>query len=676
MSEQEALDRLAALVVAEKDRIVRLWSKRLLAEAPAFLDIPGKDLRQPLGGMVEELVRLLQDRKEEALRLWPEWVRSHGARRYDQRFDAGDLLREFKALQQVLLRVCARRLGELDVDLAELIAELVWEAAAAAQESFARSLRAEEVRFREAAVMESVLHQVEVGILVAEMDGTLSFATPPVERLIGVPVRSLVGARAAQLMPPILAELSARHPDGRSFRAAEMPLVRALKEQRPVRGVLMVLNRADGKEVLLEMGATPLWEEGPDGGMAGVIQTMADRSATAEKTRELAQAYEELRRLQGRLLQRTRTEALGQLASGAAHALNNFLNVLRLRIVLMRREFKPEHLDALDRTVGNIGGLVSRLQEFSVTRAEEELHSIHLDELVEDALQLARSELERTETPVGLETDLSARGCVSVDEGFFREMVVNLLFIARDRMPSGGKLEVRTKQGEEWLTLRVTDTGPAYSSEELGRLFEPLKGKAQPAQLSLLLAVARSQVQRWGGELRCYNREDGEGATFEVRLPLAQEEPVCPAPREVQRRPRRPYRARQVLVVDDEPENARMLAELLTEEGYEVVVAHSGAEALRAWAARPFQAALLDAVMPEMSGWELARQLRQRSPDVLLAMVTGMDVRGQSRASLALVDAVFRKPLDVAALDEFLSQSGGLPPEREGAAVPPMVPQG
>lgn len=669
MSEHEAIEKLAALVTAEKDRIIRLWSKRLATEGPGFLEIPGRDLRQPLGEIVDELARLLLDRGEEALRLWPEWVRPHGARRYDQRFDVEDVLREFKTLQQVLLRVCARKLGGLDIEMAELIADLTCEAAAAAQASFTRSLRTEEVRFREAAVMESVLHHVEVGILVVELDGTLSFATPPVERLIGVPVRSLVGGRASQLMPPILAQLDARHPDGRPFRAGDLPLVHALKERVPVRGVLMVLKRADGKEVLLEMGATPLWEETPEGTtVIGVIQTLADRSETAEKTRELSLAYEELRRLQGRLMQRTRTQALGQLASGAAHALNNFLNVLRLRITLLRRDFKPQHLDALDRLVGSIGELVARLQEFSVSRLEEELRAVSLDAVVADAVQLVRAELDRPEGALAVNVTLAAPGHVNVDEGFFREIIINLLFIARDRMPSGGAVEIRTEREDETLVLCITDTGAAYSDEEMSRLFEPLKGKPQVAQLSLLLATARNQVQRWGGDLRCFNREGGTGVTFQVRLPQVE------APeREVVEAPPRRARAcqtQQVLVVDDEPENAQMLAELLRDEGYEVAVAHSGAEALQAWQARPFQAALLDALMPEMSGWELARELRRRTPDALLAMVTGMDVRGQNRANLALVDAVFRKPLDVAALDEFLSSPGGPRDGNEEAPAP------
>ncbi|HLL55386.1 MAG TPA: hybrid sensor histidine kinase/response regulator, partial [Myxococcaceae bacterium] len=77
---------LIELLDREKDRIVRLWSKRVRAES-FNVEVPGRDLREPLGRLVDQLHRLLDERGEEAVRLWPEWVRAHGALRYDQRFD-------------------------------------------------------------------------------------------------------------------------------------------------------------------------------------------------------------------------------------------------------------------------------------------------------------------------------------------------------------------------------------------------------------------------------------------------------------------------------------------------------------------------------------------------------------------------------------------------------------
>ncbi len=597
----DPITELTHLLEDERERVVRLWAKRLRADLHE-VQIPGRDVRAPLAELLDELTRLLESRGEDALRLWPEYVRPHGARRYDQHFEADDLTREFVALELALFKVAAKRFGDVPIGLASLIAEVSGEGLAAAEAGYARVLRTEEVRFKEAAVMESVLHHVDVGILLAELDGTLSFATPPVSRILGVPMRALVGARASQSLVPVLTQLNARHLDGRPFRIADMPFARALKERRPIRNVQMTFDRSAGDQVIIEMSATPIWEEEASGQMYGVIQTITDRTERAQKTRELAEAYEELRALQGKLLQRTRTQALGQLASGAAHALNNFLNVLRLRITLLRREFKPEHLDALDKTVRNIGDLVARLQEFSVQRTEETLKDVGFDQLVTEALELTRSELSNPEHPLEVEAELHAEGQVRVDAGFFRELLVNLLLAARDRMSAGGTLRLQSKREGDWLAVELKDAGPRYSEEELARLFDPLKGKSATPQLSLLLAVSRNQVQRWGGELACENNPNGEpGATFRLKLPLAQAEAtVRPAPPRAP--PRRFQRTRRVLVVDDDPDNARMMAEVLTDEGYQVQLANSGAEALAGWGDGSFDAVLLDAQMPGMSG--------------------------------------------------------------------------
>lgn len=668
MTPNETIDTLADLVQEERERLTRLWAKRLREELYE-LDLPGRDLRAPLRRLIDELARLLDERPDEVLRLWPEVVRPHGAFRYDQRFEPEDLVREFKALEEVLLRVYSRRHeGKLEPEVAEFITELVGEANASAQASYARVLRTEEVRFREAAVMESILYHMDVGILLAEVDGSVSFATPPVSRLIGVPMRSVVGARASASLAPVLEQVHAHHPTGEPFRVADMPFMRALQERGPVRGGMMVVERPGGGEAWLEMSATPIWEEG--GELAGVLQTLTDRTEAATKTRELTNAQDELRRLQGRLLQRTRAQALGQLASGAAHALNNFLNVLRLRITLLRREFKPEHLDALDRTVGQIGELVGRLQEFNVQRTEEVLKDVPLDAVVREALELVRGELERGAHPVAVDLHLGDPGLVHADAGFLRELVVSLLLAARDRMEKGGRLDLATQaEGAERVMLRIQDEGPPYALEELSRLFDPLNREAGAPQAALQLAVVQAQVQRWGGELTVENAQTGGGGAFVVRLPRVKAvHEQEPRPEAVTMGPRRFQQTRRVLVVDDDMDNARMLAEVLGDEGYDVQVAQSAEVALQLWERRRYDAALLDALMPDMTGWELARVLRQRTPQALLAIVTGMDVRGQSRATLALVDAVFRKPIDVGALDEFLSQKETPAPTSEDSA--------
>lgn len=660
----DPIEALAVLLEEERDRIVRLWAKQLKFEL-YDMSFTLRDAREPLDSMVHELARLLRERGELAFRLWPEVVRTHAALRYDQHFDADDLVRELNLFERVLLRAYARRYGGVTLEAADTIALLVGEATAALQASFARILRTEEVRFKEAALMESILEHVDIGIVLEEVDGTISYATPAVGKLLGVPVHSLIGSRG-QAFATVLAQVDARHMDGRPFGIFDMPFVDVLEGGAPVRGVWMSLHRPDGRESIVEMDATAIRELGPGGKIIGVIQTMTDRTETAIKTRELSVANEELRRLQGRLLQRTRTQALGLLAGGAAHTLNNLLNVIELRLTLMRREPKLEHFDALERTIRSISDLVARLQEFAVSGAEERLVAVEVERVAQEALELVRPELTGGERRIQVVTQIEPGARVRVDETLFRELLVNLLLVAVERVAGGGKVQLRSTRVGPWIETAVDDTGPPYSPEDLAHLFDPLKGTspAPAPELSLLLAVGRSHVERWGGTLECENVLEGVGATLRVRLPPAVEEAAAVSVAAEERQPpaiRRGPAAQNVLVVDDDLDNARMMAEVLSEEGYDVKVANSGEAALAAWQAGSFQAALLDAVMPDVSGWALARELRDRSPDALLAMVTGADVRGQNRANLALVDAVFRKPVDVAALDEFLSRSEAAP---------------
>jgi CheY-like chemotaxis protein len=288
---------------------------------------------------------------------------------------------------------------------------------------------------------------------------------------------------------------------------------------------------------------------------------------------------------------------------------------------------------------------------------------IRLGEVAQEAADLTRADQSRADRALELELDLNDEGMVRADPTMLRELLVNLLLHARDRTPPGGRIRLFTGVKNQAVELSLRDGGKPYSQEELSRLFDPLRGKSKLPQLSLLLAVAKNQVERWGGSLLCENAADGEpGVLYRFHMPLAeeQEDEAGPAAGQASTVPsgtKRFQQTRQVLVVDDDLDNARMMAEVLTDEGYQVSVAHSGPEALKLWEVRRFDAALLDAMMPDLSGWELARELRSRTPDILLAVVTGGDVRGQNRANLALVDAVFRKPVDVGALDEFLSQS-------------------
>lgn len=671
-SAQGAVAALATLLSEEKGWICRHWAKELRSEIEE-LEVAGRDLRAPLDPLVEGLARLLVERGEEGLRLWPDTLRAHAALRYDQHFDPEDLAREFKALHQVLLQAYVRRHHRLDPELAVLLASLLGEAQGAVQAAYTRLLRTEEVQAREAALMESVLHNVDVGILLRELDGSVSYATPMAGRLFGVPGRALMGAQASDVFGKLLGRVDARHLDGSPFRVKDMPCLRVLKEKTEVRGVWMTLRRPPrGEEAFLELNATPVWDPARPGELVGVISTLSDRTETALQSRSLRRAYEELHRLQLRLVQKARGQAVGFLAGGAAHALNNLLNVLRLRLTLLRRDPGPGQIAELDRTVERIGHLVSSFQQLATPAAPEELQTVDVAPLVQETAELLRPELAGATPPIALGVQVGGPGRVRADAGLLRELVFDLVLFARDRMKEGGPIDLSAEVHDRTVVVRIADLGPSFTEEELLVLADPLKGPTSAPGRALVVASGRAQVQSWGGEFVVSNREAGAGVLYTLKLPLlAEEQPqerLSTASRIIPEG--RVHQARSVLVVDDDPDNAIMMADVLTEEGYEAQVATGAKEALELWKRHGFDAALVDALMPDVSGWELVRELRRLSPQVLLAIVTGADVRGQSRESLATVDAVFQKPVDLSALDDFLSR-----PEAASAPESPPLPE-
>jgi len=661
---------LAEVVRKDESRIVRLWSKRLLVEFHER-QFPSRELRPQLEELVAELARLLEQRGDDVTILWPEAVRSHGLLRYEQRFEADELAREFKALHEVLLRVYVRRRGEVEPEVAELLAELIGEAVASVETSFARAVRTEEIRFREAGMMETVLHHVDLGILLTDADGRIAFANPPSGRILGLPIRLMVGAQSPKQLGQLLEQIDARRPDGKPFRVPDLPHRRVLLERVPVRGVWMEVRRPGGGRASLEMSATPLWEEGDRQTLVGVIQTITDRSVLVQTSRALSGASQEVERLQAELGSATRARALVQLATATSHSLSNALNALHLRLKLMRGEVDAEHLNELDGTVGRLGELVKRLQEFTVQPDQAQVTNCPLVPVVQQALEVVGPRLRGGKHPLRVQLDLGdAEGLrVRADADMLRELFYGFALTARERMAEGGTLEFSVRPRGEMAEVVLTDSGGALTEDDLEALFEPFaSGHPVESGTSLILAEGRQRAAAWGGSLTA--ESTGEGLLLSLALPLAAAAEVRePGPEGLSPGARLLPLHHRVLVVDDDPDNARMLAEVLGDEGYDVRVASGAREALRLFDERQFDAALLDAVMPGVSGWELAEQLRERKPDLLIAMVTGMDVRGQSRESLALVDAVFRKPVDMGALDDFLTRAERNAPDAEGPSV-------
>lgn len=354
------------------------------------------------------------------------------------------------------------------------------------------------------------------------------------------------------------------------------------------------------------------------------------------------------------LLHEERMHAMGVLASGVAHDLNHVLNIVALRVATLRADpalhASAQTLDALSHVVTDAARVVARLQDLARKRRDRPSEPLDLTAVLTGAVEMARSEADAME--VRIEANVPHLPLVRGSAAELAHVFGSLLAHAREQMPKGGTVHVRAREDHGRVCVTIRDSGKGLGQEDLTRLFDPFSGVGGESALGL--SVAWGVMSRLGGQLSA-SSQPGEGTSFALWFPLAsplpRREPASPAPRSLLRQ------RRQILLVDDEADNLDVLREVLELEGHEVATARSGPEALaRIDAGEHFDLVLCDVGMPEMSGWQVARELAGRSPRPPVWMLTGWaNEIGDSDPRLRTVRGVLAKPLDLDRLRTLLA---------------------
>jgi signal transduction histidine kinase len=362
--------------------------------------------------------------------------------------------------------------------------------------------------------------------------------------------------------------------------------------------------------------------------------------ARREAERRLGESVSERARLEADLRQAQKMEAIGRVAGGIAHDFNNLLTVITGYSGLVLESLKPDdplRPDILEiRAAGlRAASLVSQLLAFGRRQALAP-KAVDLDAVLADTEKLLRRVIDEDVTV------LVRRGCapahVRADPGQLAQAIMHLAVNARDRMPRGGLLRIETASVDlddaargrgalapgAYVTLAVSDTGPALAEEERGRVFEPFWKPPGRAEGGLGLAMAHGFAKHAGGHLEVAS-EEGGGTTFRLYLPRAEEASES-APRAAAPDPASaPPDKETVLLVEDEAGVRKLVRELLRRSGYAVLDAATGADAL-ALAARhagPISVLLTDVIMPGMSGRELVERLLARRPEMRAVVMSG-----------------------------------------------------
>ena len=402
------------------------------------------------------------------------------------------------------------------------------------------------------------------------------------------------------------------------------------------------------------------------------LAALALRSARLfeERTR----AYGELAAAQDQLVRTEKLRALGEMASGVAHDFNNLLaSVLGRAQLLMRRVQDPQQLQwlrVIERSALDGAQTVRRLQEFTRIRRDAPMVPLDVTQVVRDALEITRSRWREEPVSRGVvidvRTELPTVPPVLGDAAELREVLTNLILNAVDAMPEGGTLTLVTRATEDQVEVAVSDTGVGIPAAVRDKIFDPFFTTKGPQGTGLGLSMTYGIVSRHGGSITV-DSEEGRGSTFRLSFPSAATvEPPAAAPaRVVDAGPVRPLRC---LIVDDEEPVRAMLADAVESVGHHATAVEGGAEAIARVRAEPFDVVLTDLAMPRVSGWQVARAVKQLAPGVRVVLVTGFGVELSPEERRANgVDLVLVKPLQIQEILDALAEAA--------RSVPPAPPE-
>ncbi|HSY19874.1 MAG TPA: ATP-binding protein [Candidatus Acidoferrales bacterium] len=394
--------------------------------------------------------------------------------------------------------------------------------------------------------------------------------------------------------------------------------------------------------------------------------------------KELETAYNDLRHSQATVLQQERLKALGQMASGIAHDVNNALSpVVGFSDIIMNGDFGldirgKKYLKYI-RTAGeDIAHIVARLREFYRTREDaESLQRVSLNALAEQVVDMTRPRWRDMPQSNGItievQTDFAADAPPLVGiESEIREAFTNLVLNAVDAMPNGGRIKLRTRvqhdrnntKHPKQVVVEISDTGMGMNAETKKRCLEPFFSTKGKRGTGLGLAMVYGVMERHEGGIDIES-EPGKGTTFFLKFPVRKKAADGDAEDEGEDIEVKPL---NILCIDDEPLVRELIKEMLERDGHQVAVSDSGQSGLDEFRLarernRPFDVVITDLGMPYLDGRQVAKAVKQESPGTPVVMLTGWGAfMKEDGDAPTQVDSIISKPPRSKELREVLSR--------------------
>jgi PAS domain S-box-containing protein len=395
----------------------------------------------------------------------------------------------------------------------------------------------------------------------------------------------------------------------------------------------------------------------------------------AQLTDALQRAYEDLRQTQQAVLQQERLRALGQMASGIAHDINNAISPIALYTESLLEkepnlsERARAHLETIRRAIEDVTQTVARMREFYRSREQQvALAPVDINRLVEQVIEHTRVRWRDMAQQRGVSIDVRKELDAKVPsilgaESELRDALVNVIFNAIDAMPEGGPLTIRTRvvreplSGKRLVQLEVVDAGVGMDEETRRRCLEPFFTTKGERGTGLGLSMVYGTMQRHGAEIEIESAV-GKGTTMGFGFVVPESVASASAAADMAR----PAGPLKMLLVDDDPLVLRVLADTLEADGHAVTTADGGSAGIEAFRAahadgEPFRVVITDLGMPYVDGRKVASAIKQIAPATPVVLLTGWGQRMAAEGDTpAHVDRVLGKPPKLAVLRATLAE--------------------
>jgi PAS domain S-box-containing protein len=396
----------------------------------------------------------------------------------------------------------------------------------------------------------------------------------------------------------------------------------------------------------------------------------------------LQQAYEDLRQTQQAVLQQERLRALGQMASGIAHDINNAISPVALYTEsLLEREpgLSPGargQLETIQRAIEDVAQTVARMREFYRHREPQmTLGSVDLNRLVEQVVQLTRARWSDMAQQRGVAIEMRTQLApelppIRAADNEIREALTNVIFNAVDAMPDGGPLTVRTGLAQDSrlhagelparqvVQVEVTDGGVGMDEDTRRRCLEPFFTTKGERGTGLGLAMVYGTLQRHSAELEIESAP-GKGTTVRFSFAI----PTTPVVAAVGSSAASVVPSLRILVIDDDPLVLRSIQEALEGDGHKVTTADGGQAGIEAFQAARAQGAsfpvvITDLGMPYVDGRKVSHAIKTAAPETVVLLLTGWGRRLAADGDVPPhVDHVLSKPPKLRDVREALANS-------------------